>query len=80
MSAGGHRAEHLNAVAGTGGTDVGIAMGTLVPHTLAMYVASIEIGVDVLRKAWVNIDMVWIGTLAFAGAITPGFGLWSIAG
>ncbi len=35
-----------------------------------------KVGVDILRRAWVNLDLVWVGALAVAGDIALGLGLW----
>ena len=37
-----------------------------------------RIGVDVLRRAWVNVDLIWAGTFAVVGTVTLGAGLWSL--
>jgi hypothetical protein len=37
-----------------------------------------KVGVDVLRRAWVNLDLVWVGVLAVSGGIALGLGLWSL--
>lgn len=88
VAASGHNhAEHLQAVAGESDNGVLLALAAVGLHMLAMFVVTSAvafsvyrwIGVDVLRKAWVNIDRVWIGTLALAGAITLGLGVWSLA-
>ncbi len=40
-----------------------------------------KLGVDVLRRAWVNLDLIWVGALMVAGGIALGLGLWpSLAG
>ena len=35
-----------------------------------------KLGVEVLRRAWVNLDFIWVGVLAITGALALGFGLW----
>jgi hypothetical protein len=35
-----------------------------------------KLGVEVLRRAWVNLDLLWVGALAVTGAIAIGLGLW----
>jgi hypothetical protein len=35
-----------------------------------------KVGVEVLRRAWINLDLVWVGTLAVAGVLALGLGLW----
>jgi hypothetical protein len=39
-----------------------------------------KLGVDILRRAWVNLDVLWVGALVIAGGIALGLGLWSVAG
>jgi hypothetical protein len=39
-----------------------------------------EVGVEVLRRAWINLDFLWVGALVIAGGIALGFGLWPQAG
>jgi hypothetical protein len=41
-------------------------------------VAYHKLGVEVLRCAWVNLDLLWIGALAIAGGIALGLGLWPV--
>jgi hypothetical protein len=35
-----------------------------------------NLGVEVLRRAWVNLDLIWVGALAITGGIALGLGLW----
>lgn len=35
-----------------------------------------KLGVDIPRKAWINLDLVWVGALTVTGAIAHGLGLW----
>jgi hypothetical protein len=35
-----------------------------------------KVGVEVLRRAWVNLDVLWAGALAVAGGLALGLGLW----
>jgi hypothetical protein len=39
-----------------------------------------KLGVEVLRRAWVNLDLIWVGALAITGGIALGLGLWPLAG
>jgi hypothetical protein len=39
-----------------------------------------KLGVEVLRRAWVNLDLIWVGTLLLTGGIALGLGLWPLAG
>ena len=34
------------------------------------------IGVGILRRAWINLDLIWTGALAVAGSVTLGIALW----
>ena len=53
-------------------------LGVLGVHTLAMFavmtVAAVTVfslvGVDILRRAWLNLDVIWIGALVIAGIVT----------
>ena len=38
-----------------------------------------KLGVEVLRRAWINLDLIWVGALAVTGAIAIGLGLWPAA-
>ena len=54
-------------------------------HSLAMLtVAGVlavvvyqKLGVEVLRRAWVNLDLIWAGVLVLVGRLALGLGLWS---
>lgn len=39
-----------------------------------------KLGVEVLRRAWINLDFIWVGTLAITGGIALALGLWPLAG
>jgi hypothetical protein len=81
------QAEHLghgvhHAPAGTGTLLPALAAVGL--HSTAMLaVAGVlavvvyqKFGVEVLRRAWVNLDFIWVGVLAMTGALALGLGLW----
>jgi hypothetical protein len=36
-----------------------------------------KVGVEMLRRAWFNLDFIWVGALTIAGGVALGFGLWS---
>jgi hypothetical protein len=38
-----------------------------------------KLGVEVLRRAWVNLDFIWVGALLVTGGIAIGLGLWPLA-
>ena len=82
-------AEHL----GHPGHQQTAANGALLPplaavglHSLAMLaVAGViavvvyqRVGVEVLRRAWVNLDLIWVGALVVVGSIALGLGLWPV--
>jgi hypothetical protein len=46
-----------------------------VAGVLAMVVYQ-KLGVEVLRRAWINLDFIWVGVLAITGALALGLGLW----
>jgi hypothetical protein len=60
------------------------ALAAVSLHTLAMLlvmggiaiVVYRWVGVGILRRAWFNLDLIWTGTMAVAGGITLGVGLW----
>jgi hypothetical protein len=37
-----------------------------------------KVGVEVLRRAWVNLDLIWAGVLTITGAAALGLGLWPL--
>ena len=55
-------------------------------HSLAMLtVAGVlavvvyqKVGVEVLRRAWVNLDFIWVGALVVVGGLALGLGLWPV--
>jgi hypothetical protein len=50
-----------------------------VAGTLAVVVYQ-KVGVEVLRRAWVNLDLIWVGALVVAGGLALGLGLWPALG
>jgi hypothetical protein len=81
-----HHAGHL-------GHDPSAASDALLPalaavglHSAAMLVVAgviavgvyQKVGVEVLRRAWVNLDLIWVGALAITGGIALGLGLWPL--
>ena len=34
-----------------------------------------KVGVEILRRAWVNLDLIWVGALAVSGGMALGLGL-----
>lgn len=55
-------------------------------HTVGMFVIAgtiavvvyKKVGVEILRRVWINLDLIWTGALAIAGGITLGLGGWSL--
>ena len=39
-----------------------------------------KLGVEMLRRAWVNLDVIWVAALVMTGGITLVLGLWPFAG
>jgi hypothetical protein len=66
------------------GDALGPALGAVAIHTAAMLIVMAvvavlvyeKLGVEVLRRAWVNLDLIWVGALVIAGLLTLGSGLW----
>jgi hypothetical protein len=64
------------------------AMAAVGLHSAAMLAASgvlavvvyQKLGVEVLRRAWINLDFIWVGTLAITGGIALALSLWPLAG
>jgi hypothetical protein len=59
---------------------VGVHTGAMlcVAGALALIIYAF-VGVEVLRRAWVNLDVVWASALAITGGVTLGFVLWPVA-
>ncbi len=76
----GDHAHHLSMATSQGSGDPALlmAIAAVVLHSLAMLVTMGVvavliyrwIGVGILRRAWINLDVIWTGALAAAGAIT----------
>lgn len=60
---------------------VGVHTGAMlcVAGLLALVIYAF-VGVEVLRRAWINLDVVWAGALAITGGITLGLVLWPAVG
>jgi hypothetical protein len=37
-----------------------------------------QLGVEILRRAWLNLDLIWVGALAVTGTIALGLGLYGV--
>jgi hypothetical protein len=72
-----------HAMAGDG---LGAALAGVALHSAAMLVVAgaialvvyRRVGVEVLRRAWVNLDLIWFGAFVVAGGVTLGLGLWPL--
>lgn len=75
-----------HAPATGGGDPIAPLLGAVAVHTgVLLLVAGIlavvvyqRVGVEVLRRAWVNLDFIWTGVLTITGVITLGVGLWQV--
>ena len=65
--------------------DITTAIAVTIVHTLAMLLSGVTIawlvyrylGLQFLRRAWLNLDLVWGASLVVAGGVTSGLALWS---
>ena len=82
-------AEHLGHIGhqSPGGNDSLLpALAALGLHSFAMLavagaiavVVYQKVGVEVLRRAWVNLDFLWVGALVLVGGLALGLGLWPV--
>lgn len=82
----GHMAHAEHQIPG-GQEALGSAFAAVAVHSAAMLtVAGLlavvvyrKIGVEMLRRAWINLDLIWAGALGVIGTLTLGLGLWSLA-
>ena len=49
----------------------------LVTGAIALVVYQ-KVGLDVLRRAWINLDLIWVGALALTGSLALGLGIWLV--
>jgi hypothetical protein len=76
--------QHMGHHMSTGGDALGPALASVTLHTAAMLAVSAaiaivvyrQVGVGVLRRAWINLDLVWFGAFLLTGGLTLGLGLW----
>jgi hypothetical protein len=79
-------AEHAGHEMSTSSDALASALAAVGLHSAAMLaVAGViavvvyqKVGVEVLRRAWVNLDFLWVGALTITGGIALGLGLWLI--
>jgi hypothetical protein len=80
-------AEHLGHLGhdSPGGSDALVpALAAVGLHSAAMLVVAgavalviyQKVGVEVLRWAWINLDLIWAGALVVVGGVALGLGLW----
>lgn len=70
-------AHHLNASPDAAEAALGSALLAVSVHTLAMYavmtliavVVYQKVGLTILRRAWFNLDFIWVGALIAAGVV-----------
>lgn len=80
------QAGHAEHLVPTGGDVLGPALAAVALHSTAMLaVAALiavvvyrQLGVAMLRHAWINLDLVWVGAFVIAGGVTLGLGLWPL--
>jgi hypothetical protein len=84
----GHHAHHMPEMdSGSGAGDLLVSVSAVGLHTLALFAVTLTVallvykrfGVDILRRAWINVDLIWVGALALAGAVTMLLAGWSLA-
>jgi hypothetical protein len=79
-------AGHISHQGSAGGDALASAVTSVILHSAAMFAVSAliavvvyrELGVEVLRRAWINLDLVWVGAFVVTGGITLGLGLWPL--
>ncbi|MCS7050778.1 MAG: hypothetical protein NZL87_04110 [Thermomicrobium sp.] len=65
------------------GQSASVAFAAVVVHTVAMFLAMTlvavivyrELGVELLRRAWINVDLLWVGVLVVTGLSSLALGL-----
>jgi len=88
VAAGGHHAHHAKHHAATASEPLATALTAVAIHTAAMLGAAAllavlvyrVVGVGMLRRAWVNLDLVWVGALIVTGGVTLLIGLAGLPG
>jgi hypothetical protein len=69
-----------------GGDALAPVLASVALHTAAMLLVSAaiaivvyqKVGVDVLRRAWINLDLLWFGAFLLIGSVTLSLGLWPV--
>ena len=75
MAGGGGHMHHMPAAAGTSAGAALVATGLHAVSYLAVtaFIAVLvfeKLGVGILRRAWLNLDLIWAGALVVTGAMT----------
>lgn len=86
VAAEGHHAHHGHHAAAAS-EPIATAILAVGVHTAAMLASALAIamlvyavvGVNILRKAWINLDWIWSGALVITGAVTLAIGIGEIA-
>lgn len=79
--------DHAQHLAGANENGLGAALLAISLHTGAMFLAGATIafvvyrlvGVEGLRRYWINLDLIWAAALILTGSISLGIGAWSLA-
>jgi hypothetical protein len=88
VAAEGHHAHHATHHATTASEPLATALTAVAIHSAAMLGAAAllavvvyrVVGVGMLRRAWVNLDLVWVGALIVTGGVTLLIGLTGLPG
>jgi hypothetical protein len=74
MSVAGEHAHHVHAAgAGTGAAFIATGLHSVGYLTVTAFVAVLvfeKLGVSILRRAWINLDLIWSAALVATGALT----------
>jgi hypothetical protein len=69
-----HHHVHLAGVSGAAGIEMTAplihTLGYLAVTTLLAVVVYEKVGLQILRRAWINLDVIWAGALVVAGVVT----------
>jgi hypothetical protein len=82
----GTQPSHAGHQMSMGGDALGAALASVALHSAGMFIVAAviavvvyqKVGVDVLRRAWINLDLVWFGAFVIAGGVTLGFAIWPL--
>ena len=75
----GHHPPVADDALATAAAAVGLHTAAMLAVAAALAVVVYQkLGVEVLRRAWVNLDLIWVGALVITGATALGLGLWPV--